>query len=90
MMMKTAILKILETKVTMIIFFVLKEQILIKIKFSDEHSVSKFKDSSRPKNETVEERKARKKAVKDSQSEKRKSKLKKHIKKRKEKQNTKN
>lgn len=56
---------------------------------SDEDSVSKFKDSSRPKNETVEDRKARKKAVKDAQSEKRKSKLKKHIKKRKEKQNTK-
>uniref|UniRef100_A0A182P1H2 Serine/threonine-protein kinase RIO1 n=1 Tax=Anopheles epiroticus TaxID=199890 RepID=A0A182P1H2_9DIPT len=39
----------------------------------------------RPRDETTEERKARKKAVKDEKAEKRKTKVKKHIKKRKEK-----
>ncbi|XP_073996889.1 RIO kinase 1 [Rhodnius prolixus] len=41
--------------------------------------------AGRPKNETAEEKKARKKAVKLQQAEKRKTKVKKHIKKRKEK-----
>lgn len=46
---------------------------------------TKFVDSSRPRSETIEEKKARKKAVKDAQAEKRKAKIRKHIKKRKEK-----
>lgn len=50
-----------------------------------ENEKSKFVDSSRPKNENMEEKKARKKAVKDAQAEKRKVKIKKHLKKRKEK-----
>lgn len=45
----------------------------------------KFVNSSRPKHESLEEKKARKKAVKDAQAEKRKEKIKKHIKKRNEK-----
>ncbi|XP_056630798.1 serine/threonine-protein kinase RIO1 [Diorhabda sublineata] len=51
---------------------------------SDEEE-SKFKDCSRPKHETLDEKKARKKAIKEAQAEKRKTKVKKHIKKRKEK-----
>lgn len=46
---------------------------------------SKFVDASRPKHETLEEKRARKKAVKDAQADKRKIKMKKHVKKRKEK-----
>ncbi|XP_031340794.1 serine/threonine-protein kinase RIO1 [Photinus pyralis] len=49
-----------------------------------EDESSKFVDSSRPKHETVDEKKLRKKAVKEVQSEKRKQKIKKHVKKRKE------
>lgn len=49
---------------------------------SDEES--KFVDSSRPKHESLEEKKARKKAVKEAQADKRKVKVKKHIKKQKE------
>lgn len=52
---------------------------------SSEDEESQFKDSSRPKYETLEEKKARKKAVKDAKAEKRKAKVKKHVKKRKEK-----
>lgn len=56
---------------------------------SDEHGdadeKSKFIDSSRPKHETLEEKKARKKAVKESKAEKRKVKVKKYVKKRNEK-----
>ncbi|CAG9762575.1 unnamed protein product [Ceutorhynchus assimilis] len=55
---------------------------------SDEDS-SKFVDASRPKHETLEEKKARKKAVKDAQAEKRKIKMKKHVKKQKERKNKK-
>ncbi|CAG9826597.1 unnamed protein product [Diabrotica balteata] len=51
----------------------------------DSDDESKFKDCSRPKHETLEEKKFRKKAVKEAQAEKRKTKVKKHIKKRKEK-----
>ncbi|XP_018564797.1 serine/threonine-protein kinase RIO1 [Anoplophora glabripennis] len=51
----------------------------------EDEEESKFKDASRPKFETLEEKKARKKAVKDAQAEKRKIKVKKHVKKRKEK-----
>lgn len=54
-------------------------------KSSDEDEESKFKDTSRPKHETLEEKKARKKAVKDAKAEKRRTKIKKHLKKRKEK-----
>lgn len=43
---------------------------------------SKFIDSSRPKHETLDEKKARKKAVKEAKAEKRKVKIKKHVKKR--------
>ncbi|CAH1111522.1 unnamed protein product [Psylliodes chrysocephalus] len=50
-----------------------------------EEDGSKFVDSSRPKDETLEEKKARKKAVKEEQAEKRKTKVKKYVKKRKEK-----
>ncbi|XP_065223898.1 serine/threonine-protein kinase RIO1 [Planococcus citri] len=46
---------------------------------------SKFINSSRPKNETAEEKKLRKKESKDQKAEKRKTKIKKHVKKRKEK-----
>lgn len=46
---------------------------------------TKFVNSARPRNETIEDKKARKKAIKDQQAEKRKSKVKKHIKKRREK-----
>ncbi|XP_019536408.3 serine/threonine-protein kinase RIO1 [Aedes albopictus] len=46
---------------------------------------SKKSAAVRAKNETAEERKARKKAVKDEKAEKRKTKVKKHVKKRKEK-----
>ncbi|CAH1159879.1 unnamed protein product [Phaedon cochleariae] len=45
---------------------------------------SKFVDSSRPKHESLDEKKARKKTIKEAQAEKRKTKVKKHIKKRKE------
>lgn len=51
----------------------------------EEEGESKFVDSSRPRGESVDEKKARKKAVKDAQAEKRKVKIKKHVKKRKEK-----
>lgn len=50
----------------------------------DEDKESKFVDCSRPREESVEEKKARKKAVKGAQAEKRKTKIKKHVKKRKE------
>lgn len=50
----------------------------------DEDEESKFKDCSRPRHETAEEKKARKKAVKDAKAEKRKVKVKKYVKKRKE------
>ncbi|XP_054014293.1 serine/threonine-protein kinase RIO1 [Hylaeus anthracinus] len=46
---------------------------------------TKFVNSARPRNESLESKKARKKAVKEQQAEKRKTKMKKHIKKRKEK-----
>lgn len=49
----------------------------------DEHS--RFKNSSRPRDESPESKKARKKAVKEAKAEKRKVKIKKHVKKRKEK-----
>lgn len=56
---------------------------------SEEESVleneSKFVNSARPRNESLESKKARKKAVKEQQAEKRKIKIKKHTKKRKEK-----
>lgn len=52
---------------------------------SSEDKTSKFQDSSRPKYETLEEKKARKKSVKEAQAEKRKTKMKKHVKKRLEK-----
>lgn len=51
----------------------------------DDGEKSKFVDSSRPKHETLEEKKARKKAVKEARAEKRKVKVKKHVKKRSEK-----
>lgn len=54
-----------------------------------EEDGSRFKDSSRPKNETTEDKKLRKKAIKDAKAEKRKNKMPKHLKKRKEKQGTK-
>ncbi|KAK5643553.1 hypothetical protein RI129_007398 [Pyrocoelia pectoralis] len=50
-----------------------------------EEEGSKFLDASRPKHETLDEKKLRKKIVKEAQSEKRKQKIKKHLKKRKEK-----
>lgn len=50
---------------------------------------SKFKDCSRPRDESPESKKARKKATKDAQADKRKQKVKKHVKKRKEKLGTK-
>ncbi|BFF97321.1 serine/threonine-protein kinase RIO1 [Drosophila madeirensis] len=46
---------------------------------------SKFKNSARPRDESLESKKARKKAVKDAKAEQRKVKVKKHVKKRKEK-----
>lgn len=46
---------------------------------------SRFKNSSRPRDESPESKKARKKAVKEAKAEKRKVKIKKHVKKRKEK-----
>lgn len=52
---------------------------------SNEIDDSKFETSSRPKHESLDEKKARKKAVKDAKAEKRKVKVKKHLKKRKEK-----
>lgn len=51
---------------------------------SDEEE-SKFVNSARPRNETMDDKKARKKAVREAQAEKRKTKVKKHVKKRKEK-----
>lgn len=50
----------------------------------DSEEGSKFVNSARPRNESLEDKKARKKAVKDERAEKRKSKVKKHVKKRKE------
>lgn len=50
-----------------------------------EEKNGKFVDASRPKNETLEEKKARKKAIRDERAEKRKQKVKKHVKKRQEK-----
>lgn len=44
---------------------------------------SKFKDCSRPRDESPDSKKARKKAAKDAQADKRKEKVKKHVKKRK-------
>lgn len=55
----------------------------------DEDGASKFKDSARPRGESIEDKKLRKKMVKDAKAEKRKNKLPKHMKKRKEKQSTK-
>lgn len=52
---------------------------------SNDDEKSKFVDSSRPKHETLEEKKARKKAVKEARAEKRKVKVKKYVKKRSEK-----
>lgn len=52
---------------------------------SEDDEESKFKDSGRPKHETLDEKKARKQAVKEAKAEKRKVKVKKHVKKRKEK-----
>lgn len=51
----------------------------------ESEETSKFVDASRPKHETLEEKKARKKEVKEAQADKRKIKIKKHVKKRKEK-----
>ncbi|XP_033230984.1 serine/threonine-protein kinase RIO1 [Belonocnema kinseyi] len=51
---------------------------------SEGNKISKFINAARPRNETSENKKARKKAVKEEQAEKRKSKVKKHLKKRKE------
>lgn len=51
----------------------------------DEDDDTKFKNSSRPRDESPESKKARKKAFKDAKAEKRKVKVKKHVKKRKEK-----
>lgn len=48
----------------------------------DSDEKSKFVDSSRPKHETIDEKKARKRAVKEAKAEKRKTKVKKHVKKR--------
>lgn len=48
--------------------------------------MNKFKDCSRPRDESPESKKLRKKAVKDAKADKRKVKIKKHVKKRKEKQ----
>lgn len=45
---------------------------------SDDDKESKFIDCSRPKHETLDEKRARKKAVKEQQAEKRKTKIKKH------------
>ncbi|XP_018335842.1 serine/threonine-protein kinase RIO1 [Agrilus planipennis] len=50
-----------------------------------EDSRSKFINSARPKNETLEEKKARKKNMKEEKAKKRETKIKKHVKKRKEK-----
>ena len=51
----------------------------------DDDEDTKFKNSSRPRDESPDSKKARKKAVKDAKAEKRKVKIKKHVKKRKEK-----
>ncbi|XP_017137400.1 serine/threonine-protein kinase RIO1 [Drosophila miranda] len=51
----------------------------------DNDDGSKFKNSARPRDESLESKKARKKAVKDAKAEQRKVKVKKHVKKRKEK-----
>lgn len=56
---------------------------------ADGNTGSKFKDCSRPRDESPESKKARKKAIKEAQSDKRQQKVKKHIKKRKEKMGTK-
>lgn len=56
---------------------------------SEDEEGSKFVDCSRPRHETLEEKKARKKAVKENQAEKRKVKMKKHLKKQKERKNKK-
>lgn len=55
----------------------------------DEEGGTRFVNSSRPKHESLDEKKTRKKAVKEAQAEKRKDKLKKHLKKRKVKANKK-
>ncbi|XP_043464414.1 serine/threonine-protein kinase RIO1-like [Leptopilina heterotoma] len=52
---------------------------------NEDEKTSKFVNAARPRNESLESKKARKKAIKEEQSEKRKSKVKKHVKKRKEK-----
>ncbi|XP_022226424.2 serine/threonine-protein kinase RIO1 [Drosophila obscura] len=54
----------------------------------DNDDGSKFKNSARPRDESLESKKARKKAVKDAKAEQRKVKVKKHVKKRKEKLGT--
>ena len=51
----------------------------------EENETSKYVNSRRPKNETLEEKKARKNAVKEEQRLKRKDKVPKHVKKRREK-----
>ncbi|KAJ0178425.1 hypothetical protein K1T71_006248 [Dendrolimus kikuchii] len=51
----------------------------------DEDQKTKFKNSSRPRGESPDSKKARKKAVKEEKAEKRKTKTKKHIKKRRDK-----
>lgn len=56
---------------------------------SDDDEKSRFKNSARPKDESIEDKRQRKQAVRDAKAEKRKNKLPKHLKKRKEKQNTK-
>lgn len=56
---------------------------------SDDDSKSRFTNSARPRDETIEDKKLRKQAVKDAKAEKRKNKMPKHLKKRKEKQGTK-
>ncbi|EZA60946.1 hypothetical protein DMN91_004786 [Ooceraea biroi] len=50
---------------------------------SEDENKRKFVNSARPRNESLESKKARKKAVKEKQAEKRKTKIKKHVKKRK-------
>lgn len=49
----------------------------------DAEGGSKFKDCSRPRDESPNSKRARKKAAKDAQADKRKEKVKKHVKKRK-------
>lgn len=56
---------------------------------SDDDARTRFINSARPKDETIEDKKLRKQAVKEAKAEKRKNKIPKHLKKRKEKQGTK-